>query len=84
MKYELEIIGCGGHARSVADVLLRDFPDISACFIDNNAMDNEIIIGYSVNAKKPISHGRRKIIPVRKSALVRFVHTTLGLTLLSV
>ena len=48
MKYDLIIIGCGGHARSVLDVLLSDYPDISACIVDENAVDGEMIFSLPV------------------------------------
>ena len=40
---EIDIIGCGGHARSVADVLLDMEPDCKITFWDDNAKLNEKI-----------------------------------------
>jgi sugar O-acyltransferase (sialic acid O-acetyltransferase NeuD family) len=48
----LSIIGCGGHARSVADVILAN-GDNFLCFVDNNARPNEVIYGYPVLTMLP-------------------------------
>ena len=42
---DLNIIGCGGHARSVADIAIRNERDIRIVFFDDNAKNNEIILG---------------------------------------
>lgn len=48
------IHGCGGHAISVADVILNNFNDnCSIIFIDKNAKKNEKIMGFSVFAESP-------------------------------
>lgn len=44
----LLIYGCGGHSRSVADILLVNEPNISICFIDDQARDNELLYGFPV------------------------------------
>lgn len=48
MKDKLVIIGCGGHARSAADVYLLNNPDAEIIFIDENAQDEEKILGFPV------------------------------------
>lgn len=48
MKNKLVIIGCGGHARSVADVYLFNNPDAEIIFVDDSARDEEIILGCPV------------------------------------
>ncbi len=40
------MIGCGGHAHSVADAFLGRFPDASLKFYDINAKDGETIFSY--------------------------------------
>ena len=45
---KLIIIGCGGHARSVASVVLQNFPDAKIIFVDENAQDNERIFNFPV------------------------------------
>lgn len=47
-KYDLLIYGCGGHARSVIDILVQDKPDISICIIDEKAVPNEVVGGFPV------------------------------------
>jgi sugar O-acyltransferase (sialic acid O-acetyltransferase NeuD family) len=47
-KYDLLIYGCGGHARSVIDVLEQDKPDMSLCIIDEQAKEGEVIAGFPV------------------------------------
>jgi len=42
------IIGCGGHARSVADVVLDNNPSQTIVFVDENARENETIFGFPV------------------------------------
>lgn len=53
MKSKIIIFGCGGHARSVADVILSNKTHLISCFIDDNARDKETIFGYDV--KKTIT-----------------------------
>ncbi len=45
MIKELSIIGCGGHARSVADVVLNNNSTIKLNFYDTNAYKEERILG---------------------------------------
>lgn len=45
---EIVIFGCGGHSRSVADVLLAKKPNASIVFVDKNARDGERIYGFDV------------------------------------
>ena len=42
------ILGCGGHARSVADILLYNKNQVNITFIDNNARENETIYNFPV------------------------------------
>lgn len=44
----LTVIGCGGHARSIADVFLDNHLDVqmSLLFLDSNAREHESIYGY--------------------------------------
>ena len=53
MQDKLYIIGCGGHARSVADTVLDNSPDAEIIFVDKNAKKNEKILGFSVIKKLP-------------------------------
>jgi sugar O-acyltransferase (sialic acid O-acetyltransferase NeuD family) len=48
MANKIYIIGCGGHARSVADVILGNNPGAQLVFIDENAAENETISGFPV------------------------------------
>jgi len=43
------ILGCGGHARSVADVLLDLHTDAEVVFVDENAAEGERILGCAVH-----------------------------------
>lgn len=47
-RYDLAIYGCGGHARSVIDVLVQDNPAVSLCLIDEQAEENEFVAGFPV------------------------------------
>ncbi len=42
------IFGCGGHARSVVDVLLDNDPSANVVFIDEKARENEKIFSLQV------------------------------------
>lgn len=48
MENKLVIVGCGGHARSVADVYLLNNPNAEIVFVDENAKDGEKILGFFV------------------------------------
>lgn len=48
MQNKLTIIGCGGHAKSVADVALFNNPEQEIIFLDEKAKENEKIWGYNV------------------------------------
>ena len=48
MDNKIYIIGCGGHARSVADVILGNNPGAQLVFIDENASENETIFDFPV------------------------------------
>ena len=48
MENRIHIIGCGGHARSVADVILNNDPSARMMFVDENARDKETIFGFPV------------------------------------
>lgn len=49
----LAIIGCGGHARSVADVYLNLYPHAALFFVDENAKADETIMGFPVQKALP-------------------------------
>lgn len=48
MKDKLIIIGCGGHARSAADIYLFNNPTAEIIFVDKNAKEGEKILGFPV------------------------------------
>ncbi len=58
----LIIYGCGGHARSVADVALHNGID-ELIFVDDNARDNERLFNFKVVRELP-SHTQQLIIAV--------------------
>lgn len=45
---DLAIIGCGGHARSVAEVAIFNDPTVSILFIDSDGREGEHIFGFPV------------------------------------
>lgn len=49
----LYIIGCGGHGKSVADVVLANQPARQIVFVDENARENETIMGFPVLSHLP-------------------------------
>lgn len=48
MESKIYIIGCGGHARSVADVILDNDPSAQMVFVDENAKDGETIFRFPI------------------------------------
>jgi UDP-N-acetylbacillosamine N-acetyltransferase len=48
MNNHLVIYGCGGHARSVVDVVLANASYDSVCFVDDNAKEDETIFDIKV------------------------------------
>ena len=42
------IFGCGGHSRSVADVLMASTPNVELVFVDENARDGELLYDFPV------------------------------------
>jgi sugar O-acyltransferase (sialic acid O-acetyltransferase NeuD family) len=42
------LYGCGGHSRSVADIILLNDPETLLLFVDDNARDNEKLLGFDV------------------------------------
>lgn len=57
MNYKtlLYIIGCGGHARSVAEVALSNNVASDIIFVDANAQENEKILGFPVIKELPLN-----------------------------
>ena len=53
MENKIYIIGCGGHARSVADVILGNVPSAQLIFVDENARDKETIFDFPVIKSLP-------------------------------
>lgn len=52
------ILGCGGHARSAADVLLDLHADAEIVFVDDNAAEGERILGRAVHPSADLAgHG---------------------------
>lgn len=57
---EVAVIGCGGHARSVADVICNNEEDWRISFYDNEAREGELLLG------------RYKVYPLKTLDLIRF------------
>jgi len=53
MENKIYIIGCGGHARGVADVILDNDPTAKLVFVDRNAREMETIFGFPVIKSLP-------------------------------
>ncbi len=45
---KIALAGCGGHSRSVADVILFNDSSIQIIFVDENAREGETIYGFNV------------------------------------
>jgi UDP-N-acetylbacillosamine N-acetyltransferase len=57
---DILLFGCGGHSRSVADILLSNDPNVSLIFVDPNARENEEIYGFPVT-KEMIVAGNQPV-----------------------
>ena len=57
MKWINQVIiwGCGGHSRTVADVILFNDPGATLVFVDKSAQENEKIFGFNVMKNYPIN-----------------------------
>jgi len=42
------LFGCGGHSRSVADIILQNNPNAGLLFVDDNAKEHEKLYGFDV------------------------------------
>ena len=49
------IIGCGGHARSVVDILLYADPKMDIVFVDSHAKKDEYLYGFPIIKDKVIT-----------------------------
>jgi UDP-N-acetylbacillosamine N-acetyltransferase len=47
------VLGCGGHSRSVTDVMLLGDPEVSIVYVDDNAKENETLYGFAVAKEIP-------------------------------
>jgi UDP-N-acetylbacillosamine N-acetyltransferase len=68
MKLKIVIFGCGGHARSVADVILTHKSYSILCFVDDNALDNETIYGFGVKKRITLNHSEICIVAIGDNA----------------
>ncbi len=50
---EIVIFGCGGHGRSVGDILLLNNPEAKLLFVDQAAKPSEMVLGFSVVKEIP-------------------------------
>ena len=55
---KIVILGCGGHSRSVADVVLSLNPHVQLVFVDDNARENEKIYGFDVFREYPVDNNK--------------------------
>ena len=57
------LFGCGGHSRSVADVILANGPNTALLFVDSNAKENEMIYGFPV-IKEVLGNEHKSIVAI--------------------
>jgi len=55
MNEKIVIFGCGGHSRSVVDILLSNTKDINLIFVDENAREGEQLFGFPIYKHYDIS-----------------------------
>lgn len=58
------IFGCGGHARSVANILYENNKDIEILFVDDNAQKDEKILGYQVKSRYDLRNDDNYIVAI--------------------
>lgn len=56
MQNKWVIIGCGGHARSIADVILDNDKNANIIFLDKNAKKNEELLGFPINTHYDVTN----------------------------
>lgn len=61
---EFVIYGAGGHARSVADVILSNSPDAHITFVDESAKPDERIYGFEVVREKSQDDGKDYFVAI--------------------
>jgi len=67
MNY-LVLYGCGGHSRSVADVILYNDPSAKLVFVDEQAGESETIFGFHVVNALELSHVAQCFIAIGDNA----------------
>jgi UDP-N-acetylbacillosamine N-acetyltransferase len=75
---EIVIYGAGGHARSVADVLLAKSSDISIIFVDGNAQPGEKIYGFDVVAEIEPDSDKHYFVAIGDNEKRRAIRESLG------
>jgi sugar O-acyltransferase (sialic acid O-acetyltransferase NeuD family) len=84
---DIIIVGCGGHARSVADVILYNDPGTTIVFVDINARHGETIFGFPVCGSYNIPKRQRIFVAIgdnylRKSSIEE-LDETINISVLS-
>ena len=75
---EYVIFGCGGHARSVAEVILTNDETAQLVFVDEAAKPGEKIFGFNVLQKVDSKLHMAKIIALGDNALRKVMDESLG------
>jgi len=75
---EIALFGCGGHSRSVADVILHNNPEEIIVFVDSSTRGNENIYGFYVRPKVQLNFGSRCFVCVGDNTLRKNKFIELG------
>jgi UDP-N-acetylbacillosamine N-acetyltransferase len=75
---EIVLFGCGGHSKSVADVILYNNPLEILVFVDAGARDNEMIFGFDVQPNIQLKTGTRCIVCVGSNVTRKNKYVELG------
>lgn len=77
-KNEFIVYGCGGHARSVADVILSNSGDVRLTFVDEAAQPGEQIFGFDVVPEVEPNSNQAYFLAIGNNEKRRQMRETLG------
>lgn len=78
MSEEYIVYGCGGHARSVADVILSNSEQVHITFVDEAAQPGEKIFGFDVVPAAPQSPETAHFLAIGDNARRKTLNDALG------
>jgi UDP-N-acetylbacillosamine N-acetyltransferase len=72
------IFGCGGHGRSVGDILLANKPDARILYVDGGARANEKILAFDVVRDLPVNRSFYGIVGIGDNISRKYIFDTIS------